>query len=80
MEEFSKVALTFESVDEILWCDHSDETSLPVLSRGTICFSKFYKMKFGNFCSILPLAAIGSERVNMNNSQNQEVFSTFSQP
>ena len=57
------MALTFESVDEILWCDHSDETSLPILSHGTICFSKFSKMKFGNFCSILPLATIGSERV-----------------
>ena len=25
------VVLTFESVDEIPWCDHSNETSLPVL-------------------------------------------------
>ena len=32
----------FESVDEILWCDHSNETSSAVLSHGTIylvCFS-----------------------------------------
>ena len=38
------VVLTFESVDEILWCDHSNETSSAVLSHGTIyivCFSKF---------------------------------------
>ena len=37
-----KVVLTFESVDEILWCDHSSETSSTVLSHGTIylvCFS-----------------------------------------
>ena len=27
-----KVVLTFESVDEILWCDHSNETSSAVLS------------------------------------------------
>ena len=27
---------TFESVDEILWCDHSFETSLAELSHGTI--------------------------------------------
>ena len=32
------VVLTFESVDEILWCDHSNETSSTVLSHGTICF------------------------------------------
>ena len=28
------VVLTFESVDETLWCDHSNETSSAVL-RGT---------------------------------------------
>ena len=42
----SNVFLTFESVDEILWCDHSNETSSAVLLHGTICFSLFYKMKF----------------------------------
>ena len=31
-----KVVLTFESVDEILWCDHSNETSSAVLSHSTI--------------------------------------------
>ena len=35
METF-KVILTFESVDEILWCDHSNETSSAVVSHGTI--------------------------------------------
>ena len=37
METF-KVVLTFESVDEILWCDHdrSNETSSAVHSRGPI--------------------------------------------
>jgi len=34
--ETCKVDLTFESVNEILWCDHSKETSLTVLSHGTI--------------------------------------------
>jgi len=42
-----KVVLTSESVDEILWCDHSNETSSAVLSHGTIYISIFYKMKFG---------------------------------
>ena len=30
--------LTFESVDEILWCYHSNETSSAVFSHGTTCF------------------------------------------
>ena len=36
--------LTFEYVDEILWCYHSNETSSAVLSHGTIylvCSSNF---------------------------------------
>ena len=37
-----KVVLTFECVDEILWCDHSNETFLAVLSHGIMCFSVFY--------------------------------------
>jgi len=36
METFT-VILTFESVVEILWCDHSNETSSAALSHGTIC-------------------------------------------
>ena len=47
--ETSNASLTFESVDEILQCDHSIEPSLAVLSLGTICFSIFIKMKFGMF-------------------------------
>ena len=43
-----KVVLTFESVDEILRCDHSYGTSLPVPSHGEFCFSKYYPMKSGN--------------------------------
>ena len=39
------VVLTFESVNKILWCYHSNETSSVVLSRGTIhlvCSSNFW--------------------------------------
>ena len=36
--------LTFESVAEMLWFDHSNETSSEVLSNGAICFLIFYKM------------------------------------
>ena len=31
-----KMVLTFEFVDEILWCDHSNETLSAILSHGTI--------------------------------------------
>ena len=30
------VVLTFESLNEILWCDHSNDTSSAVYSHGTI--------------------------------------------
>ena len=40
--QFCKVTLTFDSVDKILWCDHSDESFLPLLTHGAICFSKFH--------------------------------------
>ena len=40
-----KVFLTFESVDEILKCDHSNENSLLVLLYGNICFSAFEDME-----------------------------------
>ena len=43
--ETCSVVLTFESVEEILWCDHLNETSPAVLLHGTICFSIFYKTK-----------------------------------
>ena len=57
METYS-VVLTFESVDEILWCDHSNETSSAVLLYGT-SFSIFYKMKFEIFLVSLILALAG---------------------
>ena len=51
-----KVVLTFESVDEILKCDYSNETSSAVLLHGTVCFSIIYKMKFGIFLQFSCLA------------------------
>ena len=50
--EFCKVTLAFELADEIVWCDHSNESSLPVLTHGAIYFSKLYKMKFWNLVEI----------------------------
>ena len=37
------IVLTFETVNEILRCDHANETSSAVLSHGTICFVGFEK-------------------------------------
>ena len=39
----NKVILTFKTVDEILWCDHSNETSSAVLLHGTIYIKHFTK-------------------------------------
>ena len=50
--ESCNVTLTFEFADEILWCNHSYETPLPVLTHGATCFSKFHNMKFGNLVGI----------------------------
>ena len=43
--ETSSVAITFNSVDQILGCVDLIETSLAVLLHGIICFSTLYKMK-----------------------------------
>ena len=51
--------LTFESVNEILWCDHSNETSSAVLLYGAIYFSIFYKIKFGIFFEFRCFALFG---------------------
>ena len=42
-------ALTFKSVDEILWCYHSNESSLGELLLSIIYFLGFYKTKFVSF-------------------------------
>ena len=46
------MVLTLESLDKILWCDHSNETSSAVVSHGTICFVGFEKVKFRIFLKI----------------------------
>ena len=63
------VVLTFESVDEILWCDHSNETSSAVLLHGTICFSIFYKMKFGIFLEFLIFGTLVNQVNKVQGSQ-----------
>ena len=33
------MVVTFESVDEILWCDHSNKTLFALLSHSTLKFA-----------------------------------------
>ena len=54
MLESLKVVMTFESVDKILWCDHSNENSLLVLSNGAIWFQNFGKPNLGIFFYFCP--------------------------
>ena len=56
-----ETVLTFESVDEILWCDHSNETSSAVLLHGTIYFLIFYKMKVGRLFPLLGVKGLKRE-------------------
>jgi len=53
------VVLTSESVDEILWCDHSNETSSAVRSHGTMCLVGFEKMKFRIFLEFVLWPLLG---------------------
>ena len=56
------VGLIFESVGEILWCDHSNKSYSAVPSNGAICFSAFYKMEVANFVEFF-FSICGSGRV-----------------
>ena len=57
--EFCKVTLTFESADAILWSDHSNESSLPVLIHGAICSTKISQNEIWTFDQNLLLATFG---------------------
>ena len=60
--ESGKVVLTFESVVKMLYCDHSNCTSLRVPSHGSICFFSIYKMEFGNFVELWFWPPLGVKR------------------
>ena len=55
------VVLTFESVDEILWCDHSNETFSAVLSFGHLVISTILDNESLTFFRILTLATNSSD-------------------
>ena len=63
--EFCKVALTFESVDEILWCDHSK--ALCLYLHMVYLFFKILQNEICKSSRNLPLATFGSERVKTSN-------------
>ena len=60
--EFCTVTLTFESAHEILWCDHSNETSLPLLTHGANYFSNLTKGNLVEICSWLNSALKGLKK------------------
>ena len=59
---FCEVALTFQSVDEILWSGHWNQTlSVSVLSHDAFCFSKFTEWNlrfFVEFCLYYIMCAL----------------------
>ena len=68
--EFCEMTLTFESADEILWCDHSNESSLPVLRF--YLFFKISQNEIWTFGWNLLLAKFGSERVKSNRCKTKK--------
>ena len=62
MMEVCKVTLTFVSVDQILWCDHSNKSSLPVVLS---VFQNFPKWNLDIWSDLL-FAKFGSERTAPN--------------
>ena len=55
------VVLTFESVDEILWCGHSSKTTLVVLLDGNISFFNVLQNEIWEFSSIRIFGTIKSD-------------------
>ena len=55
MEQF--LPTTFKSVDEILWCYHSNQTSSAVLSHGTT-FSEEFTKKIGMLLNFFTMPTV----------------------
>ena len=75
MEHLSNVVLTFESVYEILWCDHSNETSSVVLLHGIILFN----MCISNFwdCELMKIHGVTIQNLSSCNITWYYFFSIF---
>ena len=62
--ENTKVILTFESVDEILWCDHSNETIFSSTFTSVVLFIfKYFTNEIWDSSWISILGTLGSESV-----------------
>ena len=59
MMETCKVVLTFESADEILWCDDSIETFSPILVFMVHCALLFFFFSFRNCVEIWLWSQLG---------------------
>ena len=69
------MVLTFESVDKILWCDHSNETSSVVLSMVLFLFTYLSKCNLG-FVLNFDLKHSGVKGLRLSQSK-REIFLTF---
>ena len=70
--ETCSVVLTFESVYEILYCDHSNKTSLAVLLHGNPCFSILNRLNLEFFLNFDLGTLLGIKELN------KPTFSAFS--
>ena len=61
-----KVVLTFESVDEILKCDHSNESYWAVLSCGTV----YYAVQGGSNYKVCAVLSCGTVYINKQGGSN----------
>ena len=75
--ETCNVVVSFESVDEILWCDHSNEISFTVLSHGTICWAGFEKLKIVSFLEFLFWSLLGVKGLKVKTWQSQVKITSY---
>ena len=69
-----KVVLTFESGNEILKCDHSNEISSAVLSLFTICLAVSHKVGSKNVLNFDNGLIFGGERITETNKEKIAVL------
>lgn len=55
--------ITFQSVDDIIWCDHSNETFFAVLLKWCYLFSSILRNEMSKCCWILTVATFESKMV-----------------
>ena len=72
-----EVVLSFEPADEILWCDHSNESYWAVLSCGTV----YYAVQGGSdFLALLTIMPLCKNNHTMAQAFNKEKLSVLKWP